>query len=178
MSDPLLPGALESFLQEPPVPAAAGPWRATVLRQTLDMLRRRRRRRRALMGVGVAAALMLAGLALYLAQHAGREKPPLSPVPLAQHRPELPAQAMRQPSATRGKTPLEEEWAAFDAQPGERARLYFHTGDRYLNECQDLESAVRCYQQALRLCGAEELAFNPNDNWLVMALKQDQRKER
>jgi hypothetical protein len=102
------------------------------------------------------------------------EKPGPGPPPAP-----LPGPAQGSPARARAaKTPLEQEWAAFDAGPRQRARLYIKTGDRYLNECQDVESALRCYRQALLLCEARDLAFDPNDNWLLMALKQDRRKEK
>jgi hypothetical protein len=185
MSDAPLPGPLEDFLREPPGLPAAGPLRAAILARTTGVLRRRRRRRRALLVAGAAAAAVLAGLALHAGLHTGGGQPPAPPTPVAGRPRPAPRPAAR-PGPAQGppaaapapKTPLEEEWAAFDAVPHDRARLYFQTGDRYLNECQDVESALRCYRQALRLCAARDLAFDPNDNWLVMALKQGRRKER
>ena len=70
------------------------------------------------------------------------------------------------------------EWKAFDAKNDqERVRLYLRAGDVYLATDQDIESALRCYSQALSYCDARELEFDPSDNWLVMALKSDRRKE-
>ena len=185
MSDAPLPGPLEDFLQEPPAPPAAGRLRAAVLGQTVGVLRRRQRRRRVLVVIGAAAAVVLAGLALHAGLRPGEGKPPEGPASAAKQQRPTPHPAARpglaqqpQAPAPAAQTPLEQEWAAFDAGPRERARLYFQTGDRYLNECQDLESALRCYRQALLLCQARDLALDPNDNWLVMALKQDHRKER
>jgi hypothetical protein len=183
MSDAPLPGPLEDFLQEPPPPPAAEPLRAAVLAQTIGVLRRRRQRRRVLIVGGAAAALVLAGLALHAGLRSGDDEP--APPASAADQPRLRPPPAPHPGPAQGpqnlgpaaKTPLEQEWAAFDAEPRARARLYFKTGDRYLNECQDIESALRCYRQALLLCEARDLAFDPNDNWLVMALKQDHRKE-
>ena len=45
------------------------------------------------------------------------------------------------------------------------------------NICANIDAALRCYGQALSYCEARELEFDPNDNWLIMALKNDRRKE-
>ena len=48
----------------------------------------------------------------------------------------------------------------------------------YLERFDDMQSALRCYRQAIHYCDARDLEINPKDNWLVMALKRDQRKEK
>jgi len=75
--------------------------------------------------------------------------------------------------------PLQLEWRAFDAaEDQKKARLYFQAGDVYLERYKDFEAALRCYRQALQFTPARELDFDANDNWLVMALKRDYRKEK
>jgi len=184
MSDTPLPGPLEDFLHEPPVPPDAWPLRAAIFVQTSNVLRRRRRLRLALVMTGAAAAVVLAALAWRAGLPSVKTDAPVVPESVTDRRPApgaapTPSLVKKAPAPTPAmRTPLEQEWAAFDALPQQRARLYFQTGDRYLNECQDIESALRCYQQALLVCQAGDLAFDPSDNWLVMALKQDHRKER
>jgi hypothetical protein len=74
--------------------------------------------------------------------------------------------------------PRQLEWSAFDAADDqERARLYFLAGDLYLDQHNDRESALRCYHQAINYSDARKLEITPTDNWLVMALKRDHRKE-
>ena len=73
-------------------------------------------------------------------------------------------------------TPVDLEWQAFDSKTN-RAAVYFEAGHQYLATTQDFESALRCYRQALDVCTAEELEIAPNDNWLVVTLKNARRKE-
>jgi hypothetical protein len=178
MNEEPLPGPLENFLQHPPVASAEESWRAGLLRRTVGVLRGQRRRQRERIAACVAALLVLTALALRAGWHFWEGEQPTPPVPVAKERPK-PAAPNKAPQkvATTWKTPLDQEWAAFDAEPPEQAHLYFQTGDRYLDEYQDIESALRCYHQALLCCDARDLAFNPNDNWLVLALKLDHRKE-
>ena len=53
---------------------------------------------------------------------------------------------------------------------------YFQAGDLYFEQNQDIESALRCYHQALAYCDARELEVDVNDNYLVMGLKRERRK--
>jgi hypothetical protein len=72
---------------------------------------------------------------------------------------------------------LAKEWQAFDTRGPERVRLLLEAGDRYIADHHDLASAVRCYRQALDAAPDDVLEINPNDNWLVMAMKLDRQKE-
>lgn len=174
MTEPTLPpdDPLEAFLRQPPAAGANPPWREALRDQTVKVLWRRRvgRRLRALAGL---AACFLAGVA---ARHCWPEPPPApGPVevvqaPAPKEEPPLPAPPVQPP------TPLELEWQAFDSTQN-RAALYRQAGDRYLGE-QDFASALRCYAQALNAASEAELAISPDDNWLVMALKDARRKER
>jgi hypothetical protein len=74
-------------------------------------------------------------------------------------------------------TLLELEWRAFDSKEN-RAALYFAVANRYLEERQDYESALRCYRQALDAARPEELAIRPDDNWFVMSLKEARLQEK
>jgi hypothetical protein len=56
--------------------------------------------------------------------------------------------------------------------------LYVQAGDRYLGEDGDVQSAVRCYGQALNLDDPAVLAIDPKDNWLLMAIKDARKKEK
>lgn len=79
--------------------------------------------------------------------------------------------------AAAAPVPRELEWRAFDAEEDQqRVQLYFQAGDLYLTQ-KDIESAVRCYHQALHYAGKRDLESSPNDTWLAMALKRDRRKE-
>lgn len=54
--------------------------------------------------------------------------------------------------------------------------LYRQAGDRCSTEEGDLASALRCYGQALD-AAPDQVAVNPQDNWLLIALKQARQKE-
>jgi hypothetical protein len=83
--------------------------------------------------------------------------------------PEAPAPSPPSPAAL--------EWAAFDSPAAERPARYLEAGDQYLEEAQDYAGALRCYRQAMESGDPAALEVDPDDNWLVMALKRDQRKE-
>jgi len=98
--------------------------------------------------------------------------------PLAKEEPKPPIDEPKPPIVAKAVQPRELEWTAFDAaDDAERARLYYQAGDLYLEKHADYESAVRCYAQAIHYSEPHNLEFTPNDNWLVMALKRDHRKE-
>lgn len=62
------------------------------------------------------------------------------------------------------------------APRGERVRLLKQAGDRYLAETYDVEKALACYRKVLDdLSPAERTAVDPEDTWLLAALK-DSRK--
>jgi hypothetical protein len=189
MSDNPLPEPLENFLQAPPSLAPEPAIRDSLLKQSAAMLRQPRGWRHRLVGAGIAASILVAIAFAYFAVRLGNvgespkkdlvergnERPPLKETPKPQPPPEEP----KPPAAVVQVNPVELEWTAFDAADDQqRVSLYFQAGDLYLEKQNDYESAVRCYSQALDYCKAHELAFNPNDNWLVMALKRDHRKEK
>jgi hypothetical protein len=68
------------------------------------------------------------------------------------------------------------EWQAFDAPRAKQPALYLKAGDRYVEADRDLGSAVRCYGQAVH--AAPTVEIDPNDNWLVLALKVDELERR
>jgi hypothetical protein len=84
-----------------------------------------------------------------------------------------PAAAPTQPDTP--PTLVELEWRAFDSRD-KRAALFFEVAQRYF-DANDLDSAVRCYRQAFDASPKEDLAIRPDDNWLVMALKEARQKE-
>jgi hypothetical protein len=142
--------------------------------RTTRVLRGRRRVRR-LAIVGLAAACYLAGVAtMWLL-------PPRLPVVadmaakavvIAENKIEPPPQE---------KPPERPEIYEFEAQtapPGERYAQLRKAGDLYLEQAHDYASALRCYGQAFDAGGVQALAFSPDDNWLVMAIKNARKKEK
>jgi len=72
---------------------------------------------------------------------------------------------------------LAAEWIAFDSTE-RRSDLYRQAGDRYMTEEKDLESALRCYRNALDSGTEQDLAISPDDNWLLMIIKNARQKEK
>jgi hypothetical protein len=81
------------------------------------------------------------------------------------HKPEAP------PAPPRGAV------AAVPDRDPERPELLLRAGDRYLKENNDPEAALRCYTKALNAASADDLKFSPQDNWLLMAIKNAREKE-
>jgi hypothetical protein len=151
---------LEEWLGKPS--GARDALRARMLQETTRQIRRRRRVRQAAKLTALAAAV-LAAVIVYFAwptpkdqpvvRSREEEKPPAAPTALAQ------------------------EWRAVDAG-SDRSEQYLKAGDRYLHEENNPAAALRCYSQALDAASQQDIDFSPQDNWLVMALKDARRKER
>jgi hypothetical protein len=153
--------------------------------QKTAALRPRPRPWRAALAATAAAGVVLALVWSYLTFRARQdvvlpnEIPPTPQTAAPGVHPQTPHDADgAQSSALALAQPEDLEWRAFDTDDDrDRARLYFRAGDLYLSAEQDIDAALRCYRQALASCDARELRFDPADNWLVMALKNDRRKE-
>ncbi len=182
-SHPLPPPDDVDELLRPRPAAGNDPLRQVLLARTTAALRRRRRLRR----LGLAAALAACYLAGMLTVRLGmspastdrpaaavakadrpakKEAPPVRPAPRQR---EAPAEAA--PSA------LALEWQALDSDD-RRFELYRRAGDRYLEESNDVESALRCYRGAYAAASEKERAVSVHDNWLLMAVKQERLKEK
>jgi len=178
-----LPEPLGDFLQHPPNLPADADRKEMRFQQTAQMLPKSRRWRAPIV-TAVAAGIVLAFVLSYAFMRGEKIDPVLLGKSLVERQP-VPAgdnpRPIHEPEPPRGQMaaePRELEWNAFDAtNDQERVRLYFQAGDLYLTSDQDIDAALRCYRQALSYCAARELEFDPSDNWLVMALKNDRRKE-
>ena len=156
-----------------PAPTAL---RQALLAKTARVLRRRRWRRR-LAWAGALAACFVAGMGTMTFW---RNSAP----PASQEQLDSPVAAEKEQVAlvtrhARHEPPpslLELEWRAFDSSDN-RAALFFAVARRYFEEQHDFDSALRCYRQALDVASKEDLAIRPDDNWLVMALKEARQKE-
>jgi hypothetical protein len=141
--------------------------RAAVFAQTVGLLRGRRRLKR----YAVAAALLgcyLAGITTMGLWGASRESErPAAPGPtVADH---------SQRTATRprhGAAIPKEQLAAAKKPSGFES--WRRIGDHYLSDSGDVSLAVAGYSEAIHLASADERRISPEqDNWLMMALKQD-----
>jgi hypothetical protein len=168
---------LEDLLR-PETTVTTPAWKDTLRNRTAKILRRRRRARR-LACVAALAACFIAGVLtarLFLSK----------PVVLheveyvyltAEPKPDTPTQPTEKPIAEPKLTALALEWQAAE-NPDRGAELNRLAGDRYVEEENDLESAVRCYKRFLAECTREELEITPKDNWLLVTLKNARLEER
>jgi hypothetical protein len=166
--DPLAPWLAVSRSPDADVAAL----RQTVLKRTTRILRHRRWSRRAAIAAALAACYA-AGVAstYWLRPTAPAEviivekspEPAPSPAATAPHEAEPSAIAL--------------EWQAVES-PNKRVELYRLAGDRYLVESNDMEAALRCYRQMLNAGSEKDLVISPDDNWLLMALKDARLKEK
>jgi hypothetical protein len=146
--------------------------REAVFAGTARVLRRRRRRRR-LAWAGGMAACFLGGMittALWRPSEANDSQAQRPQVKEAPKQTETSEAKQAEPSL------VDLEWLAFDTRE-HRSALFFQVGHRYLTEQNDYDAALRCYRQALDAAPSEDLAIRPDDNWLVMALKEARQKE-
>jgi hypothetical protein len=168
---------LDDLLQPPSLEASAkdAARRADLRARTTGVVRWRRYRRRAFQVAlaaifqGVIATAMVA--CLFASGMITWRQPSQTVATETREAPPVDAPAMEAPSA------VALEWQAFDAPADQQADLYFQAGQRYFSDHQDFDSALRCYRQAFASAPKERLAVSPSDNWLVMAIKLDCRKE-
>jgi hypothetical protein len=88
-----------------------------------------------------------------------------------------PAPVAPAPPTAKPASAVAMEWKAFDADQ-HRPELYRKAGDRYLREDADPASALRCYGQSLNGASDKDLAISPNDDYLLMLVKNARQKEK
>ncbi len=140
----------------------------SALRQKTTHLLRRRRRLRYLAVAGMAAACYVAGLAtMWLL-------PPRT-VTIIQEPAAGLAKAEPENPAPQPDRPEVHEMLA-QANPDQRSTQLRIAGDLYLQQRQDYAAALRCYTASLDAGGPAALEVQPEDSWLVKAIKKDRRK--
>ena len=187
MNESPLPEPLDNFLEHPPGMPQDADVRESILRMTANRLPTRGWPRWPIALVGAAMiAFVLFSVSIFFLRLLQVVPAPeanfdfVEEKVLVPNRPKPPPAPAPEVILVKAPAhPRELEWRAFDAEEdATRVRLYFQAGDLYLDRFEDVQSALRCYQQAIYFCEADELEINPNDNWLVMALKRDHRKEK
>ncbi len=175
------PDPLETWLAGQPALTPSGALEQAVLRRTQSVLRRRRWLRRTAYAAALAACYA-AGLLTMKVLHSPQ---PAVPTVIVRTDPEpQPPAAVPQKDVAPSKppsaapvSPLALEWQAVDSRE-KRPDLYRQAGDRYLQEDGDIQSAVRCYRNMLNAAPEEAATISVDDNWLLMALKDAQQKEK
>ncbi len=174
MTEPtnIIPDPLDGLLR-PPAGESDPVLQGRLLERTTRALRRRRRLRVVAWAAALAACYAAGALTMY--RFAPRKvevvevqgPPARAPAPAPQPPPAPPAAP---PSA------VALEWQAFDAD-SRRPDLYRRAGDQYLRD-DDPASAVRCYGQSLDAASDKDLSISPDDDYLLMILKQARQKEK
>lgn len=137
--------------------------RARVMDLTLGVVRRRRIRRRFAAVLFVVAAYGAGFVTPRPGVSSASASPPRGEV--------APAPPVARPSPV-DPGDLESRAALASAQD-EREVLLKLAGDRYLSDRGDVEAALRCYRQLLKLSSSvEHNRFDPADTWLLAALKR------
>jgi hypothetical protein len=155
--------------------------RRRLLDQTIRALRGRRRRRVAVWVAALAACYVAGVLTVYwlgprrvervvVERWSSPEPEPPSSTP--QPAPVKPAVPDAKPASA-----VALEWKAFDADQ-HRPEMYRKAGDRYMNQDADPASALRCYGQSLNGSSDADLAISPNDDYLLMLVKNARQKEK
>lgn len=144
--------------------------REEVWRQTSGYLRRRKRVRD-VVRVGGAVLLVALGVgAGWMLKPAGVPTGP-GEVTVARREPTASA-----PAATTSPSPRTAQQLELDAERVDdlmaSARLYREAGDRYLEQGNDIRSALRCYRQHLELTDQQARQVSVNDSWLLLSLKR------
>ena len=154
-------------LLAPPAPADAGELRQALLAATTRRLRRARRLRRVALALALAACYGAGVLTTRLLTAAEKAPVPVAVGPKPAPPPEPPAP----------EPPPAVERRAEQAPETERAALLRQAGRRYLDEEGDPEAALRCYSKSLDAGTKDDAKFSPDDDWLLMAIKNAREKE-
>jgi hypothetical protein len=170
MSDTHAPDRCGDFLNGPPPAAVDAALQQRLFRQTVRIIRRRLRLKRAGLAAAFAACYLAGAVTVYLLH----SPPPARTVivKIKDSPATLPAEAAK---ASLSALVLENQ-ALDSVQP--QPELYRLAGDRYVAESGDLQSALRCYRQALDESSEQDLQVKPEDNWLLIALKEARQKEK
>jgi hypothetical protein len=163
----------------PDLPALAAPvWKESLLARTTRTLRWRRLGRRVSILAALAACYVagLVSMRLLWAEQVVEVRTEIVYV-TEEKKPESPPVRVTPPVPERPPTALALEWQAAE-DPDRSAELNRRAGDRYFAEENDLASAVRCYKRFLNACPETELEVAPQDNWLLVTLKNARLEER
>ena len=141
--------------------------RAAVLAQTVGVLRGRRRLKRCAVIAGLLGCYLAGITTMGMLRAGSKQEPPAAPGPTMTAGSQHAAPRSRHVSTT----PKEQQVAVKKPSGFESWR---RIGDHFLRDSGDISLAVAGYSEAINLASAEERRISPGqDNWLMMALKQD-----
>lgn len=170
------PTPVDDFLQVDFSGPADPTLRQALLTRTTRVVRRRLWARRA--GIaGALAACYAAGMLTMGFVTPPREGPQQEVARQPSQRETMDTPVVAAADSVAEQSALALEWRAFESAE-RRAELYQLAGDRYLEREADMQSALRCYRQALDASPEASLTISASDNWLLMALKEARQKEK
>jgi hypothetical protein len=143
----------------------------TVLHRTTSILRRRRWSRRASIVAGLAGCYAAGLASMYFVR-----APTPAEMIIVEKAPDPTQTPLLAPRET-DVSAVSLEWRAVESSD-KRVEFYRRAGDRYLAESNDTEAAMRCYRLMLNAASNTEMTISPDDNWLLMALKDARLKEK
>ena len=141
--------------------------RAAVFAQTVGVLRGRRRLKRCALAAGLLGCY-LAGITTMGLLRAGqeRDRPPAAGPATADNSQRAASQSAARFDQSRKKQVAVKKPSGFES--------WRRIGDHFLSDSGDVSLAVAGYSEAINLASAKERRISPGqDNWLLMALKQD-----
>lgn len=166
------PDPIEAMLR-PSSPPDNEALRQAVYTQTRRVLHRRGRLRQLAYAASMLLSFTVGAGTMRMISPQAAPIPELPRPSASKAEPQLP----KNPPPSSDDSALDAEWIAFDSED-HRSELYRQAGDRYIKDENDLQSALRCYSNALDNGTEQDLAISPNDNWLLMAIKDARQKEK
>ncbi len=177
MTEPnsIIPDPLDDLLHPPSPGEGDEVLRRRLLDRTIRALRGRRRLRVVVWAAALAACYVAGVLTMVgFAPRPVQVVKVIEPQPTAPPTPS-PSPAPRAPT-TAPTSAVALELQAFDADKP-RPDLYRQAGDQYLHD-NDPASALRCYGQSLKGASDTDLAISPDDDYLLMLVKEARQKEK
>jgi hypothetical protein len=173
MRDPFDPDPLDRLLT--PGPAAPDPaLRQALLRRTLGVLRRRTWLKRLALAAALAACFA-GGFVTSQLTTTPRTDVQVVTVYRESVQPAPPDEAPPAPTVEVRAAALEDRAIT---TPTARTELFRQAGDTYLKAEGDVQAALRCYRLALDAGSDKDLAVAPEDNWLLISLKEARLREK
>jgi hypothetical protein len=158
--------------------------RNAVLAGTLGVIRRRRRLKRCAVAAMLLGCYLAGMVTVVFWRYGGEDLPIPSTRQIAkegQPKGTVPFSLTRKPGQS--LEPLPPDHAGPPDQkavyiPRSQFEVLRRAGDRYLQDPEKMQLAIRTYARALKYASADERAISPeHDTWLLMALKDAKSKE-
>jgi hypothetical protein len=178
MNEPnnIFPDPLDAMLPPRAPSEADEPLRRRLLERTTRALRRRRRVRFVAWATALAACYAAGMVTMHWLAPRQSSTVEIVKSPPAPAAASVPPPAPPPPPDAAPTSAVALEWKAFDADKP-RPDLYRQAADQY-RRADDPASALRCYGQSLNGASDKDLAISPDDDYLLMIVKEARQKEK